>query len=168
MNKTGVITIIVILALILIGAIAFRSNDTDMTETNDVNVNTTMDEGMNMDNQQATSSMSGDNTSMGATTSINAQVNTGTTKSFTVTGNNFAFSPSTMTVNKGDKVRVTFINQQGTHDWKIDEFKAATKVISGIGQETIEFTADKSGSFEYYCSVGTHRQMGMRGTLTVK
>ncbi len=89
------------------------------------------------------------------------------TKSFTVVGKNFSFSPATMTVNKGDKIRITF-KAEGTHDWVIDEFNARTKVLQNGQSETIEFVAEKTGSFEYYCSVGTHRQMGMKGTLIVK
>lgn len=88
-------------------------------------------------------------------------------KTFNVTGSNFSFSPSTITVNKGDRVKIVF-NSQGTHDWVIDAFNARTSVLSAGQSQTIEFTADKTGSFEYYCSVGTHRQMGMKGTLTVK
>jgi plastocyanin len=89
-------------------------------------------------------------------------------KEFVVEGNNFAFSVKEMTVKKGDRVRVVFNNKDGRHDWRLDEFAgAATKVIMGGQSETIEFTADKAGSFEYYCSVGSHRQMGMKGTLTV-
>jgi plastocyanin len=90
------------------------------------------------------------------------------TKSFTVSGSNYKFSPSTLSVNKGDKVRITFQNSGGTHDWNLDEFNAHTKILSGGQSEVVEFTADKTGSFEYYCSVGNHRQMGMKGTLTVK
>lgn len=89
------------------------------------------------------------------------------TKSFTVTGQNFSFSPATMTVKKGDKVRITFQNQSGTHDLVVDGYNVRTKVLSGGQSETIEFTANQSGSFEYYCSVGSHRQMGMKGTLIV-
>lgn len=88
-------------------------------------------------------------------------------KSFTVSGGNFSFTPSTMTVKKGDTVRITFKNDEGFHDLKIDEFKIATKQIAAGAEETVEFVADKAGSFEYYCSVGKHRQMGMVGTLTV-
>jgi plastocyanin len=92
----------------------------------------------------------------------------GAVKEFTVTGSNFMFDPSQMRVKLGDRVRVTFVNAGGTHDWKIDEFNVGTKVIQGGQQETVEFVADRAGQFEYYCSVGTHRQMGMRGTLTVE
>lgn len=104
------------------------------------------------------------------TTSTEVGINIGNqqVKEFTVTGNNFAFAPSTITVNKGDKVKITFVNSEGFHDWKIDEFGAATKQTKAPTTEVIEFTADKTGSFEYYCSVGSHRAMGMKGTLTVK
>ena len=89
-------------------------------------------------------------------------------KEFTVDGANFTFSPATITVNKGDRVRIIFKNTGGTHDLVIDEFNVATDKIA-IGESgTVEFVADKSGSFDYYCSVGSHRQMGMKGTLIVK
>jgi nitrosocyanin len=89
-------------------------------------------------------------------------------KEVTVTGSNFAFSPQAITVNKGDTVKINFKNVGGMHDFKIDEFNVATKKINGGETDTVTFVADKTGSFEYYCSVGTHRQMGMKGTLIVK
>ncbi len=89
-------------------------------------------------------------------------------KSFTVTGENFTFAPSTMTVKKGDAVAIIFKNVEGFHDFRIDEFNVATQKI-GVGQEeTVRFTADKTGTFEYYCSIGQHRAMGMKGTLVVE
>ena len=90
------------------------------------------------------------------------------TKTFTVTGTNFSFAPATMAVKRGDKVRITFNNQSGTHDLVVDGYNVRTKVLSAGQSETIEFTANQSGSFEYYCSVGNHRQMGMKGTLVVQ
>ncbi len=88
-------------------------------------------------------------------------------KEFVVEGSNFTFSPNQITVEKGDRVRIVFNNKDGRHDWRLDEFDAATKVIMGGQSETIEFIAETAGTFEYYCSVGSHRQMGMKGTLTV-
>lgn len=92
----------------------------------------------------------------------------GSVKEFTVTGENFRFSLGEMKVRKGDTVRVTFKSTAGFHDWTIDEFHAATKQLTAGGQETVSFVADRAGRFEYYCSVGTHRQMGMKGTLIVE
>ncbi len=90
------------------------------------------------------------------------------TKSFTVVGKAYSFTPSVITVNKGDTVMITFQNASGTHDWRIDEFNVHTSVIQGGKEEMIHFVADKTGTFEYYCSVGNHRQLGMKGTLIVK
>lgn len=88
-------------------------------------------------------------------------------KAFIVEGGTFFFSPSSMEVKRGDTVKVTFKNTNGFHDFVVDEFKVATKQINGGQEETVEFVADKAGSFDYYCSVGNHRALGMEGTLVV-
>ena len=90
------------------------------------------------------------------------------TKAFTVTGSNFSFDVKEMKVKKGDTVKVTFKNAEGMHDWKVDEFSAATEQIGAGKEETVTFVADKVGTFEYYCSVGQHRKNGMVGKLIVE
>ncbi len=102
------------------------------------------------------------------TVDMNTTVKTGAVKVFTVEAQNFSFTPATMTVKKGDKVKITFKNTAGFHDFKIDEFGVASTQTQGPSSQVLEFTADKTGSFQYYCSVGTHRAMGMWGTLTVQ
>lgn len=89
-------------------------------------------------------------------------------KEFNVIGTNFEFSVTEIKVNKGDKVRIVFDNEEGFHDWVVDEFNAKTNKIQAGESETIEFIANKTGTFEYYCSVGSHRQMGMVGNLIVE
>lgn len=86
---------------------------------------------------------------------------------FTVIGKNFSFTPATLKVKKGDTVSITFKNESGTHDFKIDELGIATKRLATGEQEIVTFVADKVGSFQYYCSIGKHRAMGMKGVLTV-
>lgn len=88
-------------------------------------------------------------------------------KEFTVVGTNYAFSPNTITVNKGDNVRIIFKDADGVHNLVINGYDLTTNVITG-GQDTIEFVADKTGQFEFYCSVGSHRDLGMTGTLIVQ
>lgn len=88
-------------------------------------------------------------------------------RDFTVEGSNFSFSPKTISVKKGETVRITFTNTTGFHDLVIDEFDARTTQLRAGESETIVFVADKAGVFEYYCSVGTHRQQGMVGTLII-
>ena len=145
-------------------------------------VETTSDADTGMDSNATNTMMAGDtmNTNddtmigmdasadvMGDAIEADVDVTAGEVKEFIVTGGNFTFSPATMTVKKGDTVRVVFKNDEGFHDFVLDEFDVATKQIQGGSEETVEFVADKAGSFEYYCSVGKHRDMGMKGILTV-
>jgi len=94
--------------------------------------------------------------------------NTGALKEFFISGKNFSFDPAFITVKKGDRVKINFKNTNGFHDFVIDEYGISTKQANSPITEVLEFTADKIGSFEYYCSVGTHRSMGMKGILVVE
>lgn len=89
-------------------------------------------------------------------------------KVFNITTVNFLFTPNEIRVMKGDRVKIVLTNTEGTHDLFIDEFNVRSPRISGNESIAIEFVADKAGTFEFYCSVGNHRQMGMRGNLTVE
>lgn len=89
-------------------------------------------------------------------------------KEFTVTGSNFKFDVPEIRVNEGDTVKITFKNASGHHDFVIDEFNVATAQTNGPSEETVTFVADKAGTFEYYCSVIGHKQLGMRGNLIVE
>ena len=95
-------------------------------------------------------------------------------KTFVITGAHLRFymegieNPE-LKVNQGDRVRIEFISEEGFHDWVLDEFNAATdRVGPGASAPTIEFIADKKGTFEYYCSVGEHRANGMKGVFVVE
>jgi len=87
---------------------------------------------------------------------------------FIVEGNNFSFLPNSISVKKGETVRIIFKATEGFHDLVIDGYKVATKQLRAPDSEILEFVADQAGNFEYYCSVGTHRAMGMVGTLIVE
>lgn len=91
-----------------------------------------------------------------------------TEQTFNIKGLDFTYDIKEIKVNKGDKVTINFTNTEGFHDLKIDEFNIATKQIKTGESESISFTADKTGTFEYYCSVGKHRQNGMWGKLIVE
>ncbi|PLX28584.1 hypothetical protein C0581_01620 [Candidatus Parcubacteria bacterium] len=84
-----------------------------------------------------------------------------------VSGKNFSFLPNVITVEKGQTVQINFTSEQGYHDWVVDEFDAATEQINAPGKNSVTFVADKAGEFEFYCSVGQHRQLGMVGKLVV-
>lgn len=76
------------------------------------------------------------------------------------------FSLKEMAVKKGDRVRVKITNTRGDHDFKIDELNVYAE--TPLDQEvTVEFTADKTGEFVYYCAKPNHRALGQWGTLRV-
>lgn len=101
--------------------------------------------------------------------SVGVSVGVGTVKSFTVTASNFKFDPKEIKVKQGDTVKITLKSSGMPHDWNVDGITGAKTNILQSGQEqTIEFKADKKGTFEYYCSVGQHRANGMVGKLIVE
>lgn len=117
------------------------------------------------------------NTQVNTTTSTDTQTvqsestesaTTGDIRVFTVEGKNYAFDTNTITVNKGDVVKIILNNTEGRHDLVIDEFNVSTQVLTAGKTDEVQFIADKSGTFEYYCSIGEHRSMGMVGKLIVK
>ncbi|OGG12036.1 hypothetical protein A2Z00_03345 [Candidatus Gottesmanbacteria bacterium RBG_13_45_10] len=90
-------------------------------------------------------------------------------KEFKVDGNEFAFAPNTLSVAKGDTVNVTFTNTgKYPHNFVINELNVQSKTVQPGQSDTVTFTANKTGSFQYYCSVDSHKDKGMVGTLTVQ
>lgn len=90
-------------------------------------------------------------------------------KEIQVEGNEFKFTPDTLTAKAGEKIRIKFKNAgKFPHDLVIDELNVKTKTIQPGEEDIAEFTAEKSGSFSMYCSVGNHRENGMEGKVTVE
>lgn len=106
-----------------------------------------------------------DETLMTAATPVSS---TGEVKTFTLEAGSFYFKPNTISVKKGDSVKVTINSVDLMHDFVIDEFDARTEIAKSGTSATVEFVADQTGSFKFYCSVGSHRAQGMEGTLIVQ
>lgn len=94
-------------------------------------------------------------------------VTMGDIKQIELVASNFKFEPDSFAVNVGDTVTISFKNTEGFHDFTIDEFKVKSKTIEAGATEQITFIADKKGTFQFYCSIGQHKAMGMVGTLVV-
>lgn len=92
----------------------------------------------------------------------------GEVKEFDLVASNFKYDVTEIRVEKGDTVNINLRSEEGFHDWVVDEFDARTRQLQAGEFDSIQFVADKSGTFEFYCSVGNHRQMGMVGTLIVE
>ncbi|TSC69534.1 MAG: blue (type 1) copper domain-containing protein [Parcubacteria group bacterium Gr01-1014_70] len=89
-------------------------------------------------------------------------------REFAITGQNYAFSVKEMRVKKGDFVHVNFTSNDGMHDWRISEYNKGTEIVTAGKSSSVEFVADKVGTFEFYCGVGSHRAMGMVGKFMVE
>lgn len=151
---------VVIIILVVLGVWYFMSAKETAPGTSNDNTATTTDTGSPTTDQGSNG---------GTQVDVGGSVIVGDVKEFAVTASNFKFSVAEMKVSKGDRVRISLTNTEGTHDLVVDGYNARTKILSQVGaSETIEFTADKSGTFEYYCSIGNHRQAGMIGKLIVQ
>lgn len=96
------------------------------------------------------------------------QPTNGEAKEFSITAKQFDFEPSTITVNMGDLVRLHVTSADVAHGIAINQFGVNT--VLNVGEtKTIEFTADKTGSFGFFCSVfcGSGHG-GMKGVINVK
>jgi plastocyanin len=154
MNKN---ILIVLVVLVLLGGGLLWAGSRNQTSTQVETITTVESSPVVMDNEgtaDATPKTSGD-TGTEATT-------------FDVEASNFKFSKKDMIVKQGDTVTVNLSVKEGFHDFTLDEFNAKTKQLGAGGTETITFIAGKTGTFEYYCSVGQHRKMGMVGKLVVE
>lgn len=80
----------------------------------------------------------------------------------------FYYKPNEITVKQGEKVRIVMNSVSMMHDFNIDELGVKMPIIQNGNTGTVEFTADRKGSFEYYCSVGQHRANGQVGTIIVQ
>lgn len=84
-----------------------------------------------------------------------------------LTANNFSFSTKTITAKKGSTLTVEVMNTEGVHDFVIDELAVNSGKIPVGEKVMLTIPTDKPGTYEYYCSIGSHRAMGMIGTLTI-
>lgn len=90
-------------------------------------------------------------------------------RQISISAKEFAFSQSTINITKGEKVAIVFTND-GTfsHNFTIADLGLATKTIAPGESDTLIFTPSQSGSFGYACTVDSHKDRGMSGTLVVQ
>ena len=80
----------------------------------------------------------------------------------------FGFDPNPVVVNEGEKVKLVVTSTDVTHGFSIAEFGVNVQLFPGR-PTIIDFTADKSGTFIFYCSVPCGSgHSSMRGRLIVK
>ena len=68
-----------------------------------------------------------------------------------LTAEKYDFKPDTVTVNKGDRVKLVITAMDHDHGFRIDAFHINQKLPKGQAV-TVEFMADQEGEFTFQCS----------------
>lgn len=76
----------------------------------------------------------------------------GEVKSFTIIASQYKFEPGTIIIKKGDTVRLTLTSKDVEHSFVLREFNVNVDLPPGKTQ-SIEFVADKTGTFTFRCWV---------------
>lgn len=143
MQKGNLIVVGILLAVVLLGGGYFLMNRATTTETP---------------------------APIATTESTVSQTTDGEVLEILVEGEEFSYSPSTLKIKAGQKVKIFFKNVgEMDHDLVIEELGVRTKEIKSGEEDVLEFVAPITpGALTYYCSVGEHRAKGMEGTITVE
>ena len=98
---------------------------------------------------------------------VNTEGNTENVKEISVTARQWEFDPNPIIVNKGDKVKLSIKSVDVAHGFSLPDFGINKRLEPGK-IETVEFIADKSGQFTFFCNVvcGSGHS-NMKGTLIV-
>lgn len=89
-------------------------------------------------------------------------------REFKITAKQWEFVPGTIRVKKGEKVRLVVTSADAVHGIMLSEYNINKSVKPGE-TVTIEFTADKAGTFAMICSVQCGAgHADMRGQLIVE
>jgi heme/copper-type cytochrome/quinol oxidase subunit 2 len=92
----------------------------------------------------------------------------GTTREFTITGDQFAFKPIRIEVQKDDLVKITFSAKDIPHSFTIDQYRIAKRAAAGQSV-VFEFRADQVGTHRFYCNLTIDdRCKRMEGELVVR
>jgi heme/copper-type cytochrome/quinol oxidase subunit 2 len=92
----------------------------------------------------------------------------GEAKTIAVEAGSFYFKPAEIRVKKGEVVTIQLTSKDMMHDFNIDALGVKLPITRSGSTNSVTFTADTAGTFEYYCSVGNHRAQGQVGTLIVE
>jgi len=92
----------------------------------------------------------------------------GDVREIQMTAKKYEFNPNLITVKKGERVRLVITALDRDHGFKLEAFGINQKIKKG-DPVTIEFTADKAGTFKFQCSEFCGFGHGrMKGKLVVE
>lgn len=102
---------------------------------------------MMMESSSSSSVSSDEASSAMKTSSAQAQV-----RVITITAKNWAFSPATINVKKGEKVQLKIVGTEGIHGFAIADLNLNVTIKAGE-TVTVDLPTDTAGTFSFRCSV---------------
>lgn len=92
----------------------------------------------------------------------------GTTGAIVIEMVDIAFNPTNITIPANTDVVIELPNKGAlSHNFNVDKLGIKTEDVPGGGSTTVTIKA-APGTYEFYCSVPGHKDIGMIGTLTVQ
>jgi heme/copper-type cytochrome/quinol oxidase subunit 2 len=89
-------------------------------------------------------------------------------REITLTARNYQFSPNRIEVMQDDLVKLTIESGDVAYSFTIDEYRVSRRIPAG-GSTTLEFRADRAGTFSFYCNLtNDSRHSQMKGELVVR
>ena len=89
-------------------------------------------------------------------------------REFSVVARDYRFSPSRIEVVQNDLVKLTIQSEDVAYSLTIDEYRLSKRIPAG-GATTLEFRADRAGTFRFYSNLTSDaRHAQMRGELVVR
>ncbi len=86
----------------------------------------------------------------------------------TIAAKDFRFSPDRLNVTQDELVRLTVRSDDIAYSFNIDEYRVSRRVPAG-GSVTVEFHADRAGTFPFYSNLTTDaRHAQTRGEIVVR
>jgi uncharacterized cupredoxin-like copper-binding protein len=117
------------------------------------------------------SSSDDNSTSNAATPASTSGGSSGASGSVDLTATDFKFDPSEPSVKSGNVTFNLKNDGQVTHSLEIEDVNGEDKELEGDvspGSNGTLAVNLKPGTYEFYCPIDSHKQMGMTGEITVK
>ena len=93
----------------------------------------------------------------------------GEVRTIEIEATEFAFEPSRIQVEQGEKVRLKLVNQGNiSHNLHLHGADVKTETIQAGNSDTVQFTANESGTVQFFCNVPGHKEAGMKGEMVVE
>lgn len=92
----------------------------------------------------------------------------GSARIIQIEAGSFYFKPNEIRLKKGESVKFEIKSADMMHDFNITELNVKIPITKAGNTASVVYTADTSGTFEFYCSVGLHRKNGQVGKLIVE